>query len=439
MKRTRYLLEKWRRYPAADNDWLDVAQFLRSPNTASAKVCGRLEATAEPNLWLLASAGAQVEIEFTIDCRWSESEEDDGLLDLEILRSGDLICVELAPGGKFAAQQCRLLAPAGKQFKLASEFNFERARQWTWLLTEIRAFFAERDFTEMQTPTLVPSPGTEPFLDPFVTTWETASGGRTLYLPTSPEFHLKKILAAGWTRIFELKTCFRNGELGSHHQPEFMMLEWYRGYSNLERIAADVADLISWLTERLSVPTPQLLRTTMREVFARAFKGFVLQPNTTREELLAIAHKEGVHYSSTDTWDDVFFRLFLEKIENSLEVLMQTDGPILIHGYPPSQAALARIGADGFADRFEVYWRGFELANAFHELNDSSENLVRFNEDAKRKCELQRPAVPMDQGLLDAVEFGLPPSGGIALGVDRLFMAIFGIKDIAASRPFPFK
>jgi lysyl-tRNA synthetase class 2 len=452
MKRTRFLQEKWRRYPVAENDWLDVEQFIRASASASAygpplKVCGRIEATQNPRSWLLGSAGAQIEFSFAPDCLWGS--EGDGIVDVEVLQSGDLLCVELSSQANLTTHRCRLLAPSTKQFKLVSEFNHERSVQWARMLSEIRAFFDARDFIEMQTPTLVPSPGTEPFLDPFSTVWETASGRQTLFLPTSPEFHLKKLLATGWTRIFELKTCFRNGELGTHHQPEFMMLEWYRAFSSLERVADDVGELISWLAERLvTVPgysrvwpqgkKPQLVRTTMREVFFRAFKGFELRPDTTRDELLKVAADAEVRCGSTDTWDEVYFRLFLEKIENSLAELMQTDGPVLIHGYPPSQAALARIGADGFADRFEVYWRGFELANAFHELNDAVETLVRFNDDAAKKRDLSKSAVPLDQGLLNAVEFGLPPSGGIALGVDRLFMAFFGIKEITKTRPFPF-
>jgi len=467
MKRTQFLQKKWRRYPVAENDWLDVAQFLRVCVSAPAngrplRVCGRIDATQDPRLWFLASAGAQVEFSFAADCLWSHdgnSDWKDGgeSVDPEVLRSGDLLCVEfipqvmpqIMPPIALKTNRCRLLVPTAKQFKLVSEFSHERSVQWIHLLSEVRAFFNSRDFIEMQTPTLVPSPGTEPFLDPFSTVWESASGRRALYLPTSPEFHLKKLLAAGWTRIFELKTCFRNGELGPHHQPEFMMLEWYRGYSNLERIADDVADLVSWLAERLvSVPgysnvwlggqKPQVVRTTMREVFSRAFNGFELRPDTTRDELLEVANVAGVHCVLTDSWDEVFFRLFLEKIEGSLERLMQTDAPVLIHGYPPSQAALARIGADGFADRFEVYWRGFELANAFHELNDAQENLLRFADDAAKKCGVNKSAVPVDQRLVEAVEFGLPPSGGIALGIDRLFMAFFGIKEIAKARPFPF-
>ena len=116
---------------------------------------------------------------------------------------------------------------------------------------------------------------------------------------------------------------------------------------------------------------------------------------------------------------------------------MGENGPLLVSNYPPSQAALSRLGADGFAERFEVYWNGLELANAFHELNDPAENERRFAEDAALKVALGKPRVPRDENLMRALKRGLPPSGGIALGVDRLFMAMFGIKEIAETRAFP--
>lgn len=435
MTREKFLSEIWRKFPSAERGAIDVARFLKLPgdDDSICNVGGRLR---EVNgAWVLDSAAGAFEFQFADECEWRSERAP---FDVGVLRAGDLVCLEISAKLR-SAVSCQLLVPTRSPFALDSRFDYERSRQWADFLFEVRSFFRGREFIEARTPTLVPSPGTEPFLDPFSTLWESGGERRRLFLPTSPEFHLKKLLSAGWTRVFELKTCFRNGEHGGHHQPEFSMLEWYRAYSDLESIAGDVADLIEWLSGKLDLPVrPRLVRTTMREVFARAFPGFELSSGTTRDELRALAARAQVRLADSDTWDEIFFRIFLEKIEGSIADLMVTDGPVLIHGYPPSQAALARIGADGFADRFEVYWRGFELANAFHELNDSVENEARFAEDAAKKHDLGKPAVPLDEGFLAALRFGLPPSGGIALGLDRLFMALFEIDQIAATRAFPF-
>jgi lysyl-tRNA synthetase class 2 len=302
-------------------------------------------------------------------------------------------------------------------------------------LKTVREFFEARGFIEAATPTLVASPGTEPFLDPFETEWVFGSARHKFFLPTSPEFHLKKMLSFGWTRVFELKTCFRNGELSPSHQAEFLMLEWYRAYATLDAIADDVGALLDFLLMRLnpSHGIQKLTRTTMADLFAKAFAGFELRSTTSIDELRELAKSQAVHFDPTDSWDDVFLRIFIEKIEDKLGA----EGPLLVRGYPPSQAALSRIAHNGFADRFEVYWRGLELANAFHELNDPIENQVRFKKDAELKAQLGKAAVPGDLKLLEAFESGMPPAGGIALGVERLFMALFEIQDISETRAFP--
>lgn len=440
MTREEFLSNHWRRYPAAQASWVDAAQDL----TGAAGVCGRL-ARGEGDIWSLEAAGVGFEIVFADKCDWFDpqlnSSGEEAEFSPDLLAAGDLVCVRLEqqPGLSVrAVSACLLLAPARGDFRLRSEFDFAGSRRWGQFLTEVREFFRARDFVEARTPTLVPSPGTEPFLDPFSSVWEFGSERRTAYLPTSPEFHLKKMLVAGWTRVFECKTCFRNGEIGPHHQPEFLMLEWYRAYAPLAAIAEDVEGLLGWLAERLGPELthgpPKLVRTTMSEVFATAFSGFRLRPDTTRDELVSLADREGVRVDATDSWDEVFFRLFLERIEGRLG----QEAPTLLHGFPPSQAALSRIGPDGFADRFEIYWRGFEIANAFHELNDPEENERRFRADAEKKAALEKAPVPSDAELIRALYRGLPPSGGIALGLDRLFMALYGVEELQNTRAFPF-
>lgn len=438
--RERFLEYYWDRYPAARPEWLDVEEF--SKTEASAVVCGRVR-RAEGESWRLNSAGQEIAFRLEPQVSWMLPLRPGVNRDVpavtSVLVDNDLIALKLARRGQeWVASECALLAPALVAKPKRPRIGVDRSKAWMEFLDCVRAFFKDRGFVEAWTPTLVPSPGTEPFLDAFETDviFDGTKRG-TFYLPTSPEFHLKKMLAAGWTKIFEIKTCFRNGEAGSHHQLEFQMLEWYRAYATLEAIADDVEGLLKVLTRRFGRGSEQsvvLKRTTVAELFSRAFPGFELKPDTTREELAALAERTGVRILETDTWDEIFFRLFLEKVEPHLEV----DGPVLVRDYPPSQAALSRIGASGFADRFEVYWRGLEIANAFHELNDPDENVKRFMRDAEVKKALGKPSFPMDQELVESLRFGMPPSGGIALGLDRLFMALLEIGSIEETRAFPF-
>jgi lysyl-tRNA synthetase class 2 len=359
---------------------------------------------------------------------------------VELLREGDLLAVQLKPStdpAVWSVQAGLLLAPClaiGLE-RNRSQFTVERSRNWSDMLALVREYFAQEHFIEVVTPSLVPSPGTEPFLQPFRTEWAMGFQKKDLYLPTSPEFHLKKLLSRGWSRVFEFKTCFRNGELSEHHQAEFTMLEWYRAYSNLEMIARDVERLCVFLSEKLlGQSSVRLEKMSMSDLFQKHFS-FQLTAATSREELARLAEKHKVAISASDSWDDVFHKLFLSRIEPTLG----QNGPLLVHGYPPSQAALSRLKSDGFADRFEIYWRGLEIANAFHELNDPEISEARFQKDADMKSQLGFRAVPQDQELNQALRAGLPPSGGIALGVDRLFMALFGIDKIVETRAFPMR
>lgn len=445
MDRDEFLKEIWAPFPVAREGWVDVSRFLTSSSVANesvrSRVCGRLRFPRTDDNggeWRLEAGGASLLFAWAPVVAWLQEQRRTVPFAPKLMRDGDLLCLELAWNQKessWYASGVLLLVPCRAKRSTAPVFTVDRSKQWASFLNEVRTFFGTRGFIEARTPTLVPSPGTEPFLDPFKTEWELGSIRREYFLPTSPEFHLKKMLVRGWTRVFEFKTCFRNGEISEHHQPEFLMLEWYRAYSNLDAIADDVEELLNTLTKKFSgsIDVPRLKRTTMAELFARSFNGFVLRPETSRDELVSLASGEGIEVDADDSWDDVFFRIFLERIERDLG----KEGPLLVRGYPPSQAALSRIGADGFADRFEVYWQGLELANAFHELNDPAENEARFREDARKKVELGKEPVPVDEELIEALWQGMPPSGGIALGLDRFFMALFGISTIAASRAFP--
>jgi elongation factor P--(R)-beta-lysine ligase len=348
----------------------------------------------------------------------------------EVLSIGDWVGVD-AQGAVVLFAPCgdRLTTPNGTSVLQLGDGFQARSKAWAIFLGQVRDFFEARDFLEVTTPTLAPSPGTEPFLDPLSVLVESEGRPLEKFLITSPEFHLKKALAAGLPRIFEIAKCFRNREVGNHHRVEFHMLEWYRSFASLQEIAEDVQALMEALS-----PKTKLIRTTMRELFEQQL-AVRLTPEMTREQLANEAVRLEVRFTDDDSFDDIFHRLFLEKLEPRLGEFAR-GGPLLISGYPPSMAALARIGADGFADRFEVYWSGLELCNAFHELNDPFENRRRFEADNRAKVASGRNAVPLDEELLRSFDLGVPPAGGIAMGLERLFMALHGVSDISEVRPF---
>ncbi len=345
----------------------------------------------------------------------------------EFLQEGDLVAV-------VSQSEIILLAPQLKSLPNRS-FSPALLKKWNLYLGFIRDFFKEREFLEVRTPVLVPCPGTEPTLDVFSTELQIGSRKRKLFLPTSPELHLKKALALGADKIFELANCFRNGEITQRHQPEFMMLEWYRAYSNLSEIKDDVVNLVSFLAHRFSLTAPrQVLSYSVADLFKK-YCDFDLTPLTTAEELNALAARLQVDVHSAESIDDLFFLIFMEKIESRLE----SQDLIFVEKYPPYQAALARLTKDGWGDRFEVYWQGYELANAFHELNHPEIQRLRSIEDLDKKTRMQKEEIGLDQEFFDCLDAGMPPSGGIALGVERLFMCLFGIADIRELKIFPLK
>ncbi len=340
------------------------------------------------------------------------------------LIEGDLVA--LLPEG-----QILLLAPFSTS-GLWPSFPLSRQQQWQQFVSAVRNFFQDRDFLEIQTPSLVICPGTEPSLDVFSTELKIGSRRESLYLPTSPELHLKKTLARGAEKIFEIARCYRNGEKTSRHLPEFLMLEWYRSYDNLSSIQNDVEKLVEKMIARFKVLGPHSVKRYSVSDLFRSYCDFDLKPDTTLHELKSLAQRLCVDISSAQSLDDYFFLIFTEKIEEKLP----NDELIFVEKYPPYQAALARLTEDGWGDRFEVYWKGLELANAFHELNDPLVQRLRSKEDIQKKIEMGKEIVPLDEDFFRHLEAGMPPSAGIALGLERLFMALFDITDIEEMRIF---
>lgn len=336
----------------------------------------------------------------------------------DVLNDGDLIA--LLPANKLI-----LLAPNQTQRTARSE-RWSQHRRWHEFLGHIRNIFKEKRFLEVKTPVLVICPGTEPSLEPFETELKLGTQTKKLFLPTSPELNLKKLLAEGAERVFEIAPVFRNGENTDRHRPEFTMLEWYRSFAHLSTIRLDTIELIEFAADLLKVERPkEVLSFTMAELFQQHCH-FDLTPNTNLEELRELALKLNVDVKSAQTIDDFFYLIFMEKIENR----WPQDRLVFVEKYPPYQAALARIGADAWAERFEVYWKGFELANAFHELNDPDLQRLRAIEDVQKKVSAGKKELPLDESFFSALDFGLPPSAGIALGLERLYMALTDTKNI---------
>lgn len=398
--REKYLKEKWISYPAMP---------------ANAKTAGRLREISADGKTIQLMRGPQPQ---EVLLRQMSSLA-------PILKSGDIIAIT-------EEDEVILLAPSLKEPPFR-KFNFEIQKRWAAFVTEVRIFFALESFVEVRTPALVSCPGTEPSLDVFSTTLQIGSKKKKLFLPTSPELHLKKLLALGAERIFEIANCFRNGEVTETHQPEFLMLEWYRAYQNLEAIKQDVVNFIASLSKELNVPGPKGAKSVSVAQLFKTFCDFDLTPSTGLEELKELAEKLDVDVHSAETIDDYFFLIFMDRIENNLP----KDELIFVEKYPPYQAALARLDAEGWGERFEVYWKGMELANAFHELNDPKIQQARFAEDLAKKKALGKEEIQIDTEFLQFLESGMPPSAGIALGLERLFMALFDVKQIQELRTFP--
>lgn len=314
----------------------------------------------------------------------------------------------------------------------------DRRRVRSEIIRSIRGFFESQDFIETDTPSLVLSPGMEPHIRPLEIKHPDSS--QRVYLPTSPEFAMKRLLAQGYARIFQLCKAYRMEPLSHTHNPEFTMLEWYRAGQGYEAIMDDVENLFVAIARScegtnskrdVSRPWP---RFTIEECF-RKFADLELTELLEVEPLQKICIERGWlgREASPLLWDDLFFLVMLNAVEPGLEKLGR---PAIVYLYPESQAALSNLVTDSrgvkWAKRFEVYAGGFELGNAFDELVDAREQRRRFEKDMALRASLygkEFPASPLDEEFLRALEH-MPPSGGIAMGVDRIVMYFTGANDI---------
>jgi len=282
------------------------------------------------------------------------------------------------------------------------------------LLSAIRRFFADRNFIEVETPAVVPSPGLDVHLSAFEV--RDPSGKRIGWLATSPEYQMKRLLSAGAKRIFQVCRSYRGEERGSHHEREFTMLEWYRADATSDDVIADTEELVAFVAGSLDQPAPEVQPPWQRMTVDEALQ---FHANLTLASLLDDAEQ--------------FFRVWAEEVQPRLG----NERPIVVTDWPASMASLAKLKPNGMADRFEAFFRGVELCNGFGELTDAVEQRRRFERDQAERQADGLPVYPLDERFLADLERGMPESGGNALGVDRLLMLLLGAASIQAVMPFP--
>ena len=344
---------------------------------------------------------------------------------------GDWISVKVLDFDGSIANAKPLKVLSSCKTKADTNSKHQVATEWFYFLKTVESYFLTQGLSYAETPSLVNCPGTEPHLETFQTDLKINSGSQKMFLATSPEMHLKKLLCQDWTDFFEIKKCFRNGEVSATHEPEFYMLEWYRAFFTLDDLIQDSFNFLSRLCslKLFKGKTGNLKVVTTQELFKKHL-GFNLTPKTTAKELLSLAKTQGLSCSQESSFEDLFFLLFLNFIENKFA----PDDFTVVKNYPPSMRAFSRIDEQGWASRFEIYWRGFELANAFYEIIDPTEQKKVFEQHLAERKDL----VPEDKELLSAMEQGMPPCAGIALGLERLFLALTKRNDIASIKAFPF-
>ena len=311
--------------------------------------------------------------------------------------------------------------------------SLSQLRRRAAVLATIRQFFAERQVLEVETPVLSAASITDLQLGFLETRWRepgTGAAGRRLFLHTSPEFPMKRLLCAGYGDIYQICKVFRDDESGRYHNPEFTMLEWYRLGFDHHQLMAEVDALLQQVLgcaagERLS--------------YGAAFQqSLAIDPHTVSDAELTQLCRTRAHYTGSELDRDAMLQLLFSVC---IEPQLGQQRPCFVFDFPASQAALARIRAEtpAVASRFEVYVNGIELANGFHELADAAEQRRRFTADNTARVARGLPTGVIDEALLQALAAGLPDCAGVALGVDRLVMLALGAAHIDEVISFPIR
>lgn len=295
--------------------------------------------------------------------------------------------------------------------------SIETLKQRAEIVSTIRGFFAERDVLEVETPSMSQATVTDVHLDTFKTEFigPGYAQGVPLYLMTSPEFHMKRLLASGSGCIYQICKSFRNEEAGRNHNPEFTMLEWYRVGFDHHKLMDEMDELLQRILR-----CKKAVRKTYQQAFIDALDVCPLQ--ASMDKLREAAAKLGLAdiAEREEDRDTLLQLLFCMGVETKIGI----DEPCMVYDFPASQAALAQISKQDsrVAERFEVYYQGIELANGFHELADAKEQLVRFEADNKKRVAMGLSEQPIDMNFIAALEAGFPDCAGVALGIDRLIM-----------------
>lgn len=277
------------------------------------------------------------------------------------------------------------------------------------MIQAVRSFFETNGYLHVETPCLIPAPAPEAHID--------AIQAGNFYLQTSPELCMKRLLSEGFSRIFQISKCFREGERGDRHLPEFTMLEWYRSGIDYRGLMDECEDLFLFIHESLHLQKP-ICHGGRNIDFSAPWQR--LSVEDAFRNLASIPLREALA-------KDLFDQIMVEEIEPRLG----WGKPTFLFDYPASMAALARLRKDNkaVAERFEIYIGGLELANGFSELNDVHEQRTRFEEEYRRRADSHRPVYPLPERFLDALP-SMPDAAGIALGIDRLAMIITNASSI---------
>ncbi|MDO9424060.1 MAG: EF-P lysine aminoacylase EpmA [Methylobacter sp.] len=314
----------------------------------------------------------------------------------------------------------------------AIELMRSRAR----MLAELRQFFAERSVLEVETPLLSHTIGTDPQLEFFTTEYCLSPQRQTLFLQTSPEFAMKRLLAAGSGCIYQIGKAFRNGESGRFHNPEFTMLEWYRVGFTLPQLMDEITELFAGLFREQSLQETQ--RVGYQDVFV-SYTG--LDPLIFSYQDYCVFAGESQIPEAVDIcghdhalWLDFIF-------SHKVQPHLGENALCMVYGYPVCQSSLARINQDNaqIADRVELFINGVELGNGYYELTDAKEQSRRFDRELAIRQQQKLPVTVKDQRLIAALESGLPECSGVAIGLDRLLVLLSGSAALDEVLSFPIR
>jgi len=392
---------------------LSPSDLSRAPRGERVRVAGRISAVHR-DACELGDVYANVRVESAHDLRLSPGDlvTLDGVYDGQTLAEATLVertpCPEPRGDGDLAR-----FAWQGVGRNLQA-----RARA----LAAVREYFAREHFLEVETPLRVPAPGVDLHLD--------AIPAQRGFLITSPELHMKRLLVAGFPRVFQMARASRLDELGQLHEPEFAMLEWYRAFAGLPQVLSDTEQLVRSVAERVSGEArlfgPKGQAYELARPFQRVTVREAFQEHAGITDAVDLAHTDEARY----------FQLLVSLVEPGLA---REPAPLFLWKYPANQAALARLSSDdpSVAERFELYVGGVELCNGFDELTDPNEQRRRFEQDSLRRASEGRVTYPLDERFLAGLECGMPRAGGNALGFDRLLMLATGAPRLEDVIAFP--